>query len=664
MSTARLAWLLPIAVSLLLACKGSDAAPPAALAELRSLEGTVQRDSATTVDQWVAASAGALFQEGDGLKTGPDSTAELRVGRAGVAHVKPNSKLRFRRGSRKHNAPGQKSAPDAPSLDMEEGEAVLEAGDEELAVQTGRGVARMRSNSRVRLTPTDDGTEFHVMFGGMKMESAEGGVREIGEGDSVTVGFGLAKMEKPIAPAKLAATDAPQDGLADAAPLTAEVKGKARIKKAGADQWIEVSTGLAELDVGAEVEVPTGSRIEVKRDGRTATLVGYGRYRVGKRDEGLVKALVGGLEVRATEQDVTIRVPGGVIVARALEGGSEARVDVSADDGSTQVTALSGEVQSKGPGALSTLKAGESTSLAAAADAQATDTDGTPAVEGPPEVGGLDHADLIVSAGDSLRIYDPEPPTALGLKLPAECTQGAEVKLSRGSSVRGQRQVNVSLKARKVGYKVHCLENGKPARRAAKSGDVRVLRSRGIRKPASTPPHNTILADGLKYNAMYQNLKPSLDIKWKPAPKAKGYVLHVKSRRRTARKIKTKQPKHRFESGSLADGKHEFYFEARDTKKTKSPLTTLNVIFDNAAPAASVSEPPPAGFSAGSSTQLKGVATEGSEITVGDQKIRVREGGRFSATVPLAPGQRTLAIRFHNKRQGARYYLRRVRGAK
>jgi hypothetical protein len=118
------------------------------------------------------------------------------------------------------------------------------------------------------------------------------------------------------------------------------------------------------------------------------------------------------------------------------------------------------------------------------------------------------------------------------------------------------------------------------------------------------------------------------------------------------------------EPGKLDDGRYAVFFAALDSGGGKrSKETTINVSFDNAAPMASLQEPPPAGFTAGGSVQVAGVSVPGSSVSVAGQDLALDGQGRFKGQVPVAAEQRALAIRFQHPQHGVRYYLRRVAGA-
>ena len=113
------------------------------LAELREAKGRVERDFAARPRRWQPAVIGAELQRGDGLHTGPSATAVLRVGRNGTLRVESDTTLRLL-------LSGDTQGDASPVLEVESGNAVLEAGETSLPLKTRRGTALLQAGSRVR----------------------------------------------------------------------------------------------------------------------------------------------------------------------------------------------------------------------------------------------------------------------------------------------------------------------------------------------------------------------------------------------------------------------------------------------------------------------------------------------------------------------------------
>ena len=383
-----------------------------------------------------------------------------------------------------------------------------------------------------------------------------------------------------------------------------------------------------------------------------------GHDRIGAPTAPMLQALNGRLELSASRTDVVVEVPGGTIVARAAEGGSRAGIVVRGDDSSTQVEALSGVVQARGEDGTSELARGERATLKAdAAPARTADAD-----EGGREHGTerIDHPDLTVPIGETFRVYDANPPSAIVFPVPASCgSAGAQLEIEGMDPARGERSIAVRVAPGLRKYALRCLENGVASAKAVVRGGVRVVRNDGARKLPTSAPRNDVELDGKRYTIMYQNLRPILNVTWPGAPAAKSFVLQVQGPNGPPQSLRASSPQKTVPSNLLQDGVHRLRFEATAPKQA-SKETSVEIVFDNAAPTGSLELPEPAGFAPGASTRVSGVAVEGSRVSVNGREIPLDARQRFDAVVPLLPGQRTLAVRFAHAKHGVRYYLRRA----
>lgn len=195
------------------ACDGCSACGEPPLAVLLMGQGDVQRDFARALEQWRPAPDGDEFEVGDGLRTGDNSRAVARVLGMGKVVLAPNSAIRFRTGKR----PGE----DPTQLDLTAGEAVLEAGEQPLTFGTAMGKAVLEAGGRIRMTPGEDGIRYRVELGNAAFETSAG-TKEIGAGEDIVVGIGLALIEDededaPDAVPEVAPDAVPDAGLTDAA---------------------------------------------------------------------------------------------------------------------------------------------------------------------------------------------------------------------------------------------------------------------------------------------------------------------------------------------------------------------------------------------------------------------------------------------------------------
>jgi hypothetical protein len=154
-------WAVPAALALLLAallatagcsdgCGTSDA-----LAELSALAGPrIERDAAGAEGQWRSARPHDRFKMGDGLRTGPNSKAELHLFPSGVAHVEPHTLLRF-----------LASAPSTQGVALESGAVEIVAGQMDLEIHTPRAVARLTRGSKVKLSAAEGRERFDLVVG-------------------------------------------------------------------------------------------------------------------------------------------------------------------------------------------------------------------------------------------------------------------------------------------------------------------------------------------------------------------------------------------------------------------------------------------------------------------------------------------------------------------
>jgi hypothetical protein len=628
------------------------------LAELLEGKGAVERDHSASVGTWLVAESGASFEAGDGLRTGSNATALLRIGRKGRAQVESDTTIRFSR--------GKGARDDAPAaLEIEQGQAQVEAGEEALLLRTELGQAILSAGAKLAVTRAEGGTRYRVLVGGATFDGENGRTNKLAAGESIMIGLGMAVFEPmpttQAAHAAAAATQAAaaqvdaaveQAAVAPESVVTATVKGVVRRRGADDETWSPLGEGTSSLGVDDELDVGASAQASVLRGNERAVL-SEGRYQIGASDAPLVRALSGNFQIEAGEGDsVRISVPGGTITALAVAGGTKANVSVRAKDGHTDIQVERGQVAASGGETKLAIAKGERGELAALAPEPAADT----AVES-----SIDRAELIVQAGEFFRVYDPKPPTAVGFKVAKLCgAGGAEVRVEGEPPVRGTEQVNVAIGPGIHDYTVHCLEAGEPLRKPAIRTKLRIVRNDGARKLPTTPPKNDVALDGRRYTLMYQNLKPILTATWRDAPKAAGYVLHITSPRGATRSLRTGQPQLVIPSDALKDGTHRLQFETQGKTKTSSKETLVDVMFDNAAPTASLELPPAGGFANGSSVNVAGVVVEGSRVSVLGKDLALDGQQRFRDQVALRGTERAIAVRVQHPRHGIRYYLRRA----
>ncbi len=152
---ARWPLVLLLAFSLLLGCKDSSA-----VATLAAFTGKVDRDRAGNVGRWEAAPRETAFGVGDGVRTAEQSTATLRLFDRSLLELRQRTLVRFL----DHPSGSKKT-----KVDLEMGEATLEAGPAELELELGVGSAVIEARGRVRLVRSGEAVRFEVVIGAARI---------------------------------------------------------------------------------------------------------------------------------------------------------------------------------------------------------------------------------------------------------------------------------------------------------------------------------------------------------------------------------------------------------------------------------------------------------------------------------------------------------------
>jgi hypothetical protein len=259
---------------------------------------------------------------------------------------------------------------------------------------------------------------------------------------------------------------------------------------------------------------------------------------------------------------------------------------------------------------------------------------------------GVASADLVVKAGESFVVHDPNPPSAIGFAFgdlcdgPARLTAGAQ-------STEAKKQANLRFVKGKHVYKIYCLDTPK---KVVASGQLTVLKDAGTRQLPTFTPTASVTTDGRRYTVMYQHKLPRVTVSWPTAPEAANYTLKI-----DGRSIQTSAPRHTF--GSLRRGKHSIVFSAATEPPRQSRTTTVEVVYDRQAPAARVSNPP-LDFSEGDSVTISGQALSGWDVSVDGKTVDVDSQQKFSIDVE---GRESIPIAFTHPNKGTHYYLRRAK---
>ncbi len=277
-----------------------------------------------------------------------------------------------------------------------------------------------------------------------------------------------------------------------------------------------------------------------------------------------------------------------------------------------------------------------------------------PAPQPPPEPqpelklgDGSAHAELVVHAGDSFVVHDPQAPLAIGFGLAGVCAGPAQLR-SEKQTTEAAAQPSLRFGPGRHRYEVRCLDRPDVV---AAQGTVSVLGDAGTRQLPSFAPTANVVTDGRSYTVMYQYRLPRVTLSWSSAPAASAYVLEV-----DGRAIQTRKPSYEFPA--LGSGTHRVTFSAATQPPRRSRTTTIDVVLDRQAPAARVASPP-LGFEPAPSVSVAGQALPGWQVSVGGDPLPLDGQRNFARDVA---GSAPIAIAFSHPTHGTHYYLRRPKG--
>ncbi len=617
---------------------------PAAVAVLEESGGTVDRDFGKHVGAWQPAALRDRFFVGDGVRTDRASHAALKLDDDSELRLASSTVIRFL---------DKPSKSKAERFDLQMGAASLETGKDAVTLDTDIGAATIAPGTKLSLVKGDRGTRYEVSVGMARFESG-GQTVEVGAGQGIEVGIGNASIErydvKPegsAAPPPSAAPAPSAEPVAEAKPtgdVTAHVVGGgASIRAPGATTFSRLAAGNATIASGSTLRLARGTSADVALGGERATLRGAGDFVVAEANQPFIVTAGGGVSLTGADTELEVAVPGGSIVARL-----GARGDVTVKKDATHVSVASGTVDLKTASGDEELDAGE---------------EGTLGAKGSAEVGGRGpgYTDFVVLAGQSFAVHDPHPPTAIGFNTASLCPEGAVAELvgQPGSRSRGTGVVTVLVPAGAHRYAVHCVGANGIQPETAASGMVGVLHDGGTARIPRTAPSTLVDADGRNYTVLYQNILPKISVRWPNAPAGGGYTLTVVSPGGKTATYGSSSPTYSFSSGAWRDGVYRVSFAGGSAK---SKETHVDIKFDNAAPAATLTSPADGSFGPGQGVTVSGVALEGWRISVGGTALPLDDQGRFSGEAVAPAGQRALAIEFVHPSRGTHYYLRRGSG--
>lgn len=599
--------------------------------------GVLQLDDFAPPIAWQNTGVGAQAKAGDALRTDAKATARLQLEDKSEITMQPDCVLRFRPAQDGHEA----------EFDLLQGEAFVQSGENELPLHTTVGLATLRPGARVQLQRSGDALHILLHVGEAIFRSADGEDVALKQGESLKLEIGAAIIRESAQ--RLAAN---ASAVHNTQPLLLEVpQGGVKARGPNEQSYHLLPNGTSAILPGTVLNVAPGSRAILRRADDTVELFGAGDFRV-TGDGPLVTAKRGKLHFQSKSRDVLVVVPGGRIVARAADGGSEADLEVGAKSG--RLAVARGRVTWNAGANEKQIAPGEPLEWSLPADGAETDNGddakpdrhepGDPLQPKAPE-----RVSFTVSAGESFVVHAPELPVALGVTAPSNCQGDALVELNGGARYRGAGTVKIWLDAATRTIGTRCAD--KPAKTTLR-GQVRVLEDAGTRKLPARPPMSNVEADGRGYTIYYQNQPPDIHVRWPSAPDTNSYQLDVDGNVQNL-----KAPEHTFTSGALGDGQHRVTFSALSRR---SRTTAVEVRFDNTAATASLNAPRNRGFAPGSEVEIEGVLLPAWKVSVDGGTIEKVGDSRFQGRITTTPGAPDFAVRLSHKKLGTHYYVRRA----
>jgi hypothetical protein len=380
------------------------------------------------------------------------------------------------------------------------------------------------------------------------------------------------------------------------------------------------------------------------------TLPGAADVAIGAAGASLLRVQSGRVLLTSPAVGMRIDVPGGSIVLAAA-GPGKVQGEIEVERQGARVASNQGQLQLRGKGGAMMVGSGESGTL----DARGVATTDEIAPSA---------ADVTIGAGESPVMHSPRGAVAVRVRFEA-CPADAIVELRSGVSTRrmfargqGTSTAVLPLVVGAYKYDVRCVGGGGSA--GERGGTIRVVRDSGAGRLARIAPVNMIDADGRHYSVLYQNLLPQMSFRWPGAPPSAAVSLHLERSSGVVQKFPATGGTVSLPSGGIREGSYKLWFDVEGAK-SRSPDTTVQIAFDNAAPAAEIQQPVD-GQPSADTVHVSGVAAEGSTVSVGGAPVPMDPQSRFDGDVPGPPaGDRSIAIRIAHPAHGIHYYLRMFR---
>jgi hypothetical protein len=613
------------------------------MAALAAANGDVVRDHKQTVQQWQPAAVGAEFEFGDAVRTMDQATGEVKFNDGARMKLDPSTTVRFMR-----------FAPDAKQvgIDVESGQAVLEAGDSELRMHTRVGLAILQPGTTAHVGKGKQGIRFFVSVGLARLESDGAPAVDVRAGHGVEIGIGMAILDtfeakpEPSEAPTIAEPEAPKVDPSNL-PIVAKVSGRSvSIRKPGSKRFEPLPEGEHVVEPGTQLKLTAKDTTTVTRGTTQAGLAGPGTYLVVGEGPQIINPVSGSITLSADGHDVSIELPGGKVTALGSHGLSVGDVHVGTRR-DVSIKARAGRLQLDVGKETSMLSAGETASISG----------GKVIVQGR----GPDFADLATPAGGSLVIHDPSPPSAVGVQFAKNCPHLGILERVSGSRVLassvGSGTATLRFDAGRHKYQLRCLSKAGELGGVAAQGGITVYRDGGTSALPSKAPSTLVNTDGRSYTVLYQNLLPSISVRWPNAPPAPSYTLTVKTGGST-KTTSVNSASFAFPSGKLKEGTHTMQFSSSQGRSSR--MSTVTIRFDNAAPKASIKTPVDGSFAGGQSVNVSGIALPGWTVSAQGQALRMDSQHRFNSSV--GTGGRSLVLQFAHPTRGTHHYLRRASG--
>lgn len=360
-----------------------------------------------------------------------------------------------------------------------------------------------------------------------------------------------------------------------------------------------------------------------------------------------VRVESGVAEVEAGAEALGIETPSG---AARVKRGSRVRVSLD-DSGGTRVDVLFGAAIIEEDGVPVELGSGQTAMLPAGGAVEPPPPE-VPLVvvptPRPPPPGPEPVVQL--EAGESAVIHDARTPVPVAIRFAERCDGEAEVRVLGKSGVlavaRGRGEATVEVPEGVERVEVHCLDGEVVA-----GGRVRIAREPERRQKAGArPPEQRLDADGKQHVVRYADRPPKLALRWPDPPPVDAFVLVLSQPGKEPQRFAVERPDHRFDPGTLGDGRWEWWFEAAESDRA-SPRSRLELAPDPDA-AADVSADVK-----GSAIHIFGVAQPGAKVSVDGQPLPVDKKRRFKGQVPTST--RAVTIRVEHPTTGTHYFVRR-----